>query len=95
MALSYRDNKSYAVAIIAQSYDIKELEAHKYLEKVEEVILEHLHKGGDFEETSSRGSNRPSVVQDYVSSVNDQRKMATLKQDSMDAEAAANLPDIG
>ena len=93
LSLSYRDQKSYAVACIANSYDIKGLEAQKYLEKVEELILEHLNVQSDME---SQGSQRkPSIVQDYVGSLGDKKKLAAIQQDSYDTQAADTLPEIG
>ena len=40
--MTYRDQKTYTIVCIANSYDIKELEAQKYLEKAEDLVLEHL-----------------------------------------------------
>ena len=40
--LSYRDQSQYTFACISTAYDIKELEAQKFLEKVDEVVVELL-----------------------------------------------------
>ena len=53
--INYRDEKTYTCVCIANSYDIKELEAQTFLEKVEEMMLSYLE--GDIERTQSL-SNR-------------------------------------
>jgi hypothetical protein len=75
LSLTYRDQKTYALACIANSYDIKELEAQKFLEKVEELILEHLNI---HDERSGTGSKKGSIVSDYLGSVSDKKKLAAI-----------------
>ena len=44
----------------------------------------------------SQGSIRKaSIVQDYVGSLSDKKKLAAIQQDSYDTQAADTLPEIG
>ena len=40
--LSYRNEKTYSVVCISEAYDIKEMEAQKFLEKVDMKVCETL-----------------------------------------------------
>jgi hypothetical protein len=62
------------------------MEAQKYLEKVEELILDHLQVISDIESVGSM--RKASIVQDYVGSVGDKKKLAAIQQESMDSQAA-------
>jgi hypothetical protein len=53
------------------------MEAQKYLEKVEELILDHLQVISDIESVGSQ--RKPSIVQDYVGSVGDKKKLAAIQ----------------
>ncbi len=47
----YRNQKDYSVCCIASSFDIKDIEAHRYLEKLEDQIKDsidaHDKQGGN------------------------------------------------
>lgn len=60
---------------------------------MEELILEHLNINGDIEDTASQ--KKGSIVQDYMGSLSDKKKLAAIQQESYDNELASQLPDIG
>ena len=62
--LSYRNEKTYSVVCISEAYDIKEMEAQTFLEKVDAKVCDTLKP--DILEEELR---RPSVVQDYIGSM--------------------------
>ena len=66
LAMAYRDQKDYALACIFTSYDIKEAEAYKFLQKIEEFVTDTMLKADmDSKRNKSRGS---SVINNYSES---------------------------
>lgn len=45
--LTYQDKNTYAVACISTAYDVKDAEAHAYLQEFEGQILEAMHHPSD------------------------------------------------
>ena len=69
---------------IASAYDIKELEAMRFLEKAEELVLEHM------DQLDPEGNRKPSIVQDYVGSF----KEGALGVQGDSDQSVATLPSI-
>ena len=47
--MTYRDQKEYSMSCVHSSYEIREMEAQRYLEALEEMVLKYFPNGDDVE----------------------------------------------
>jgi hypothetical protein len=91
LSLNYRDMKGYCIACINTVYDVSELEAQRFLEKLDERI-EDFRTHGDTE--ANAGRFKSVVMQDYVGSYKDGKSRLASMNMSNDLDDLLELPSL-
>lgn len=75
LALCYRDKNGHSYACIKSSYDVSDLEAQRFLEKLENYVVEFLEtpETDAIQVRSTLRGNQSLVISDYVGSLEKKR----------------------
>lgn len=88
--MTYRDQKNYSLSCVHSSYEIREMEAQRYLEALDEKVKQYFPNADDVE--NQRNSSQ--VVDNYMGSLDSKGSGSLNKVNKSTEGGLYGLPDI-